>query len=156
MSILNQDSRKDNQTCGNVRNWEHIQPYYWSKYPWGSKNAPIIREQTVSEAECEAWRGAGPGEDGEAEAGRGELPASGEAHQARAPLSREAPGRNGSIHSASGEISLFLQLIYYFLLWALPASFTRQFYLVFTSCCMQPVRQSGIHPCWTWQTLWHD
>ena len=49
------------------------------------------------------------------EAGRGEHPASGEADQAHAPLSRETPGRNGSVHSTSGEISLFLQLIYYFL-----------------------------------------
>ena len=28
-----------------------------------------------------------------------------------------------------------------------------QFECVFTSCCM---RQWGIYPCWTWQTLWHD
>lgn len=119
---------------------------------WELDNAPVIREQKICAAECEAR--SGPCEAGEAEAGRGQHPASGEAHQARAPLSRETPGRNGPVHSASGEISLFLQLIYYFLFWV--PRLPEQFECVFTSCCMQPVRQWGIHLCWTWQTLWHD
>ena len=76
-------------------------------------NAPIVRAQKVSEAQREARPG--PGQASEAEERRGQYPASRQADQAHAPLSRETPGRNGSIHSASGEISLFLQLIYYFL-----------------------------------------
>ncbi len=123
------------------------------------KNAPVIREQEVCEAQCEARPDAG--EAGEAEEGRGQHPASRQADQARAPLSRETPGRNGPVHSASGEwdFPLFTINLLLFVLSSPPAWAIWMCFHVMLYSASETVRDPSMLDMTdivTWLVTWHS